>query len=454
MSLEDSVSKFLLDYYDLSRPVLLGLSGGPDSMALLNLLLKFKQNFPLQLGVAHIDHGWREESGSEAEQLLKLIENHGLPFHLKKIYPAMLEGNLEAACRNERLKFFSELCEKYHYQAVMLAHQYDDQVETVLKRIFEGAGLPQLACLQEENVVDGLKIWRPLLKTKKSEIEHWLKKQGLKAFHDCTNLDPKFLRGRFRTDIIPYLTKSFGKEISNSLCNLAQEAQELKTYLKEKLKNFLIQMKKEPFGSLLDLNHNCPESEFEVKYLLRELCIQESISLSRELLSTASELILSGKSDRHIEAGGRKIYIDRKRIFIPCQELKQISEYFPLRNGIVNGIWQVKVESVTHPKNLCGGWQNVWKGSLEVSLPAGDYKLGPPLMNSPYPGNNAAISKWWTNEKVPAFLRNHVPVIWDSSKIIHEFLTDRPQQICHDRSLSKEWMHITLTFQSTVHLVQ
>ena len=127
-----------------------------------------------------------------------------LPFHLKTLNPQTLVGNLEAACRNERLKFFKELSKQHGYQAVILAHHADDQAETVLKRVFEGADLTCMGGLKEKSEINGLSVWRPLLNVSKNDVLIWLQQHGHVAITDKTNLDPKYLRGRCRIQIIPY----------------------------------------------------------------------------------------------------------------------------------------------------------------------------------------------------------------------------------------------------------
>ena len=169
-AIEECLFDFLERYYQVGRHLLLGFSGGHDSRALLYSLLKWKSRFSLEIALAHVDHGWRSESQLEAEELRKLAQELSLPFHLRRITPGELKGNLESAAREVRLAFFSALCQQYQYQAVLLGHQRDDQVETVLKRVLEGATLPRLSGLSEVTTIEGITIWRPLLRVDKETI--------------------------------------------------------------------------------------------------------------------------------------------------------------------------------------------------------------------------------------------------------------------------------------------
>ena len=141
MKIKQELRRFLRAHYSQGRELLLALSGGPDSQALFHLLVEFRYPFR----VAHVDHAWRPESAKEAKALEELCRQHKIPFHLKTLNPDEMQGNLEDACRQERLSYFQELSTQWNCQAVVLGHHADDQAETVLKRLFEGASLEKLA---------------------------------------------------------------------------------------------------------------------------------------------------------------------------------------------------------------------------------------------------------------------------------------------------------------------
>src|SRR5579862_4351474 len=121
------LSEFLAKHWDGVSPLLLGYSGGPDSKALLYALLEAGCRSSLHL--AHVDHGWRSESGEEAAELEKEARGLGLPFHMTRLN---LAANKEAASREARLKFFQALFAKIPFQALLLAHQAGDAAETAL----------------------------------------------------------------------------------------------------------------------------------------------------------------------------------------------------------------------------------------------------------------------------------------------------------------------------------
>lgn len=425
--LERIIADFLDHHWDGHSPLLLAFSGGPDSLALLHLLLNYrlKRSFPLAL--AHVDHGWRKESGNEAQEIARMAEKLGLPLHQAILHPEEMEGNLEASCREARLGFFSELCKKHHYQAVLIAHHANDFAETVLKRVFEGSSLPYLCGLRPVTEVYEVTLWRPLLSITKQTLLNWLAERSLKGFDDHTNRDPQYLRARFRTHILPQLSAVFGKEVSPGLCRIGMEAAELREYLDIKLAPYLGKMVHSKLGKFLDLSRDCPEAQLEVKYLIRKLCETEEFALARECVEIAAELVQEGMADRQVEMGKHHLYIDRKRLFLLSLELPTLPEKsFPLLEGSYRyGSWTIRVERLGEAVNpSCSNWRSLWQNEGEVVLPEGEYQLGVPELNMAYP-RSSPLGKWWTSHKIPAFLRLRVPVIYKKDEIIHEFLTGK-----------------------------
>lgn len=423
--LENTVLKFLQKRHVEGKKVLLGLSGGPDSLALFYVLLACKSKLNFTLSIAHVDHRWRPESQAEANQLAQLAEKLQLPFHLHVLNPQTIVGNLEEQCRNERLHFFKKLCSEHGYHAVLLGHHADDQAETVLKRILEGSSVFHISSLKEEKVIDDVNMWRPFLTVSKKDILDYLTQKNLHPFCDHTNHDPKFLRGRLRTKILPQLEQNFGKNVSRNLCELANELNDLQMCLSDIVSEYLAKTINGPMGSYLDLS-NVPHSKTVLKQIITEFCLQVKFPLSREMKQTATELVITGKGDKKLVAKGRTLIIDRKHLFFPhptMLSLNQCSD--PLKIGNYSyGPWKVTVSSESSPLAVTG-WQHAWLGQLQLSLPQGEFHLGPPKRQANIIGRNLTLDKLWTNEKVPAFLRSFVPVIWTNEGIYHEFLTTK-----------------------------
>jgi tRNA(Ile)-lysidine synthase len=259
----------------------LGCSGGPDSLALLHLLIQF----PIKLHVAHVDHGWREESSREAEALAAHVGELKLPFHLLTLSPGQADSELKA--REARFEYFAELVQKWDCQALVLGHQADDQAETVLKRVLEGAGLAALGGIRPVSTRSGIPIWRPLLGIQKQEILKWLEEKKLEGFDDPTNADPKYLRSRMRAQILPGLEQAFGKAISSNLVRLGDLAHEVREYLMRKSALFSLDLT----GPAIDLNPYYPLDPFELKLFLKHLSTEEKIFLSHQEIDLLQSLI-------------------------------------------------------------------------------------------------------------------------------------------------------------------
>lgn len=313
------VREFLKKYCDRSLPILLGLSGGPDSLCLFHVLLALKQEEPLKIHIAHVNHRWREESDDEAEQIRKLADRHAIPFHLKVLDPSGMRGNLEAASRQERLNFFAEICSNTGCQAIILGHHADDQAETILKRILEGGSITRLKAMQQESLMHltkAIKIWRPLLMVPKLTLTDWLDREAIKAFQDKTNLDPKFLRGKFRTRIIPFLNQEFGKNIRSPLCLIGKEISELCDYLDAKTEPYVKKIIASTEGYSLDLQQDCPKEPLEIRHILRRMCERANFFLSYQQIDKGIEMILSNKAHQQLATKNQKLIIDRRRLLI------------------------------------------------------------------------------------------------------------------------------------------
>lgn len=182
--------------------VLLGLSGGADSLALLFALLDLQQDEGFLLTCVHVNHHLRKESDDEAIWLAKLMDTLSLPLITKdvKVPPV---GSLEAAARQVRYAAFHEALAQSGAKVLALAHHADDQAETMLMRLMHGTGPAGLAAMGE--FTGG--IWRPFLLTPKEELIHSLKVRGQQWLEDASNHDQRMLRNAIRHRISPEIEK-------------------------------------------------------------------------------------------------------------------------------------------------------------------------------------------------------------------------------------------------------
>jgi tRNA(Ile)-lysidine synthase len=215
--------------------ILVAVSGGPDSVALLQLLHDLSPEFKLHLEVAHLQHGIRgEEARADARFVGDLARQLKLPFYLKEMdLPKMRReagrGNLEALAREERYRFLAVVACQCRMNKIAVAHTLDDQAETFLMRLFRGAGrrgLGGMAPIRSfgptgDRGPGDVVIIRPLLGFSKTEILNFLNAKGLTYRIDRTNRDVSLLRNWIRLDLLPQLQRRIDANLPKRLSQQA-----------------------------------------------------------------------------------------------------------------------------------------------------------------------------------------------------------------------------------------
>jgi len=200
--------------------VVVGVSGGPDSVCLLDVLYKLKNKYDLEIIVAHVNYGLRGKDSEKDEALVKkLAEKYSLPIEIMGSGKWEVgSGNLEEKLRKIRYDFFEQIRKKYQADAIAVGHNLNDQAETVLMRILRGTGLRGLGAIKFKND----KIIRPLLNIPRKEILSYLRKNKVLHRIDKTNLGTDFTRNKIRNKLLPYLEKNFNPNIQEILYKLSQ----------------------------------------------------------------------------------------------------------------------------------------------------------------------------------------------------------------------------------------
>lgn len=206
--------------------IVVGVSGGPDSLALLYLLNDLKGEFGLKLYVAHLDHMLRQSSFRDAESVKKIAHNLGLPSRISRlnIKAQAKKGSLEEIARNARLDFFFKLARDSGAKKIALGHTVDDQAETVLMRILRGTGLYGLSGILPKRKICGYEVIRPLIEIKRSQIDAFLKKRKISPRIDSSNLKDIYFRNKIRNRLLPLLESGYSRNIKELLANMAQSA--------------------------------------------------------------------------------------------------------------------------------------------------------------------------------------------------------------------------------------
>ena len=185
--------------------VVVAVSGGPDSVCLLDILYLLKDDLGIELVVAHLDHGLRpDEDEAETRFVKSLAGSLQLPFETKKAgrLMAQQESSLEERARHVRYRFLEEALQKFSARKIAVGHNLNDQAETVLMRLIRGSGPSGLAGIPP---LRNEKIIRPLIEVSRGEIESYIKERKIEYVTDASNLEPRYLRNRIRLKLLPLL---------------------------------------------------------------------------------------------------------------------------------------------------------------------------------------------------------------------------------------------------------
>lgn len=184
--------------------IVIGCSAGPDSMALVDMLLKIREKYSLSLIVAHVNHNLRAQSVQEEEYLRNYCEKNQIMFECMMI-TEYGDDNFHNEARNIRYDFFEKVVYKYHANYLMTAHHGDDLVETVLMRITRGSNLNGYSGFKKVVEKGDYKIIRPLLGYTKQELEDYDKCNHVMYYVDDSNAKDKYTRNRYRKYVLPFL---------------------------------------------------------------------------------------------------------------------------------------------------------------------------------------------------------------------------------------------------------
>ena len=209
---------------DKKDRILIAVSGGPDSVALLYLLNSLKKELNLYIHVAHLDHMLRPDSCKDKGFVERLASRLGLPVTVSRINIKELEkkGSLEENARNARFAFLFKVAKGVKANKIALGHNLDDQAETVLMRLLRGTGLYGLSGILPKRNILGFNIIRPLIEVRRKDIEYFLKRKNIKPRLDKTNLEDIYFRNKIRNKLFPLLEKEYSANIKEILSNMAQ----------------------------------------------------------------------------------------------------------------------------------------------------------------------------------------------------------------------------------------
>ena len=220
--------------------IVIGVSGGPDSMCLLHILNGLKEKLNFEIVVAHINHMIRKEAEEETQYVKNFCDKLGIKCYIKRI-DVIDKSNkekigTEEAGRKARYDFFEEVLNIVNANKIATAHNENDNAETVLMNIFRGAGTSGLKGI--EPIRDN-KYIRPIIECERSEIEEYCRVNKLQPKIDKTNFENVYTRNKIRNVLIPEIKKEFNPNIIESLNKLSILARQENNFIQEYAKNIM-----------------------------------------------------------------------------------------------------------------------------------------------------------------------------------------------------------------------
>ncbi len=425
-----------------NAPILVGVSGGPDSVFLWRHLLEL--GFPVI--VAHFDHGLRPDSRADAEWVREQATHLNCRFVLGqnevKAYAKQTGLSLEAAARQMRYRFLFETAEANACQAVAVGHTADDQVETVLLHLLRGSGLRGLCgmrfCTILEKFSTKIPLVRPLLGVWRRDIERYLEQAGISYRQDVTNRDPRFLRNRVRHELLPIL-ETYNPQIRRHLWRMAFSLQADYQIIDQVVKNAWQRCLGEERPGCLTFKRAefCAEAEGVQAYLIKEAAsrfLREQYGGNFVAITRVMRFIQGGHPGQVEMEGGVQVVLDRSLIY-----------FFPRGNWPVMPHWPLVAPGislkVSAPERLvlAEGW--VLETSLlrakEVSIPEEpdlftaylDFTtVGLPLLvRTRKPGDRfwpygmpkpMRLSDFMVNVHLPRWTRDRWPLVFSGDSLV------------------------------------
>lgn len=429
--------------------VLIGVSGGCDSVALLYLFLAIRSIWQLDLHVVHFDHGLRPESPEEHQFVQALAQSHSLPFHsyFSKDLKHFTSGIQEKA-RKWRMATLESLSNEIGAQCIATAHHADDQIETVLHKLLRGCHLSNFRGM---NWKTGLYI-KPLLNFHKTELQQYLVQQNQSWKEDSSNQSHKYLRNRIRLELIPLMDELAKGELHTRLYDLTQQSQQLRTWIEQSQKTtFPDDQITAQSISLPTLFSKPPmvQDHFLYQFLSHHGVSNleyKHIEKIQNMLQTANEQWELHLPDSiHLKREGSFIFLNSPSAF--SEQPTQMSSFQSLQI-----ISQLGPKSQIHLRYLSPDEDIPSTGILLFNIPINQtlnirYRQPGDRFHPHWKNKSIKLKDFLRDQKIPLHQRNHLPLICDSNEILAIYPYYRSHKVYHnpDNQLP---LHIHISLQS------
>ena len=407
----DESIKFIRESIPSGSTLVVGVSGGPDSMCLLNLLLELKEEKRLNIVVAHINHGLRKESDEEYEYVKKFSSDHNLLFEGIKL-GEFDTNSIENEAREKRYNFYEDVLKKHKSKYLLLAHHGDDLVETILMRLTRGSTLDGYSGFNKISLREGYSIIRPLIFYTKDEIMEYLEEKNIEYRVDKTNFDKKYTRNRYRLDILPVLKKE-NKNIHKKYLTFSEELEESNNFIDKYVSNRYIDIVKD---NIIDLDLLLKEDRYIIKKILNKYLFNNYKSninlIESKHVQAILDLIDSDKPNTFITLPNN-IMIEKSYNKLYIKDTDKLDNYkIAIKDKVVIGDYIIKkIESTDLTNNFV-----CHLNSEDISLPLyvrnrkdGDYIE---ILNL---NGKKKIKDLFIDSKIDKSLRDNYPLVVDSN---------------------------------------
>lgn len=333
--------------------VVVGVSAGPDSMALLHML---KNNLSCQIVCAHINHNVRIQSIEEEQYLKDYCKNSNIIFETYKIN-SYHENNFENEARKKRYQFYEKILTKYNSHNLFLAHHGDDLIETVLMKIVRGSNLEGYAGIKTISYLENYKIIRPLLSLTKDDIIKYNKKNNIKYYLDSSNKDQKYQRNRYRSNILPFLKKE-DKNVHLKFLKYSNILQEYDNYINYEITEKITNIYQNNRININELNKEHPFIKKNIIfYILSNIYNNQANIIKEKNLLDILKMTSSSKPNYQINLPKKYLAIKEYNYIYIKKEKKENNNYYKLAlqksNHIENIIIELKDNADTDGNDVC-----------------------------------------------------------------------------------------------------
>ena len=318
----------LEEHFDFENndTIVVGCSTGPDSMALLDMLLKLREKYELQLICAHVNHNIRKQSEIEEAFIKDYCNNHNIMLEKMKI-EKYGDDNFHNEARNIRYHFFEDVVAKYKANYLMTAHHGDDLIETILMRIVRGSNLQGYSGFHEIVDMGTYKIVRPLIYYTKDELEEYNRINNVPYFIDDSNAKMKYTRNRYRKNILPFL-KDEEENVHLKFLKFSNNLEQASKYIEKERDNAL---NKVLDGNQISIDKFLQLDKYiqkEILYYILEDFYQDDLMLVNDKhIELLFYLINSKRANMEVNLPNEIIAVKSYDKFYLKRETEEITEY-------------------------------------------------------------------------------------------------------------------------------